>query len=81
MCDNQGKKEGCTKPYCKITNGECQFIKDGSETLCPMSSWRMNNKLDSNVNATVNSEKVEDTENVEQNIFKSTFNRMKNIFK
>ena len=44
MCNNQGKKEGCTKPYCRITDGECQFIKDGSETLCPMSVWKMNNE-------------------------------------
>ena len=72
MCNNQGKKEGCTKPYCKITNGECQFIKDGSETLCPMSVWKMNNEN--------NQEKKKEIKN-EQGLLKTTFNELVKLFK
>lgn len=32
--DKEGKQ--CEKPYCKFTNGECQFVKEGSETACPI---------------------------------------------
>lgn len=72
MCNNQGKKERCTKPYCKITNGECQFIKDGSETLCPMSVWEMNNEN--------NQEKKKEIKN-EQGLLKTKFNELAKLFK
>lgn len=35
-CVLQSYNIKCNKPYCKFTNGECQFVIDGSEIICPI---------------------------------------------
>lgn len=33
-CSYKDYHEKCTKPYCKATDGECQFIKDDMDDIC-----------------------------------------------
>ncbi len=37
-CNNKDFHKGCIFPYCRITNGECQFITH--EEICPMRVWK-----------------------------------------
>lgn len=29
-----GQSQKCTAPYCKVTDGECQFVKDDKDFYC-----------------------------------------------
>ena len=41
-CNNKDFHKDCKLPYCKITNGECQFITH--EDICPMRVWKIEDK-------------------------------------
>ena len=81
MCNNQGKKDGCSKPYCKITDGECQFVKDGYESLCPMSVWKMNNENNQEKKKEIKNEQTTKIVKNEQGLLKTTFNELAKLFK
>ena len=47
-CNNKDFHNGCELPYCKITNGECQFITH--DEICPMRFWKIENEVKYNTN-------------------------------
>ena len=72
-CKYKSYHEKCTSPYCKVTNGECQFVKDAYDDVCSIRAAYLGDPGSSDSGSSVKEETKE-----EKTTFKTKF---KNLFR